>query len=171
MWSSRFSEINRMVVFLLGLCLASPAGLADAPDGWDFLAFDEARAQATAENLPIFVYFGRYGCPTCARVNHESLTDPDVRKRYHEHYILAYVDSESGDRLRLPNGERMTEMDLGIRYKVFGTPFFFFMEPDGKTITRIPGFVSAPEFLALDRYVNGGHYRSQSLQEFISEGT
>lgn len=170
MWNLSFLQIGRMIV-LLGLCLVVRQGLADAPHGWDFLAFDEARAQAIKENRPLFVYFGRYGCPTCARVNHESLADPEVRRRYHEHYVLAYVDAESGDRLRLPNGEKMTEMDLGIRYKVFGTPFFFFMEPDGSTITRLPGFVSVARFLALDRYVSGGHYRNQTLQEFISEDT
>ncbi len=169
MWNRSLLQISRMVA-LLGLCLVAREGFADAPHDWNFLAFDEARAQAVKENRPLFVYFGRYGCPTCARVNHESLTDPEVRERYHEHYVLAYVDSESGDRLRLPNGERITGMDLGIRYKVFGTPFFFFMEPDGDTITRIPGFVSVAQFLALDRYVNGGYYRNQTLQEFVSEG-
>ncbi len=156
------------IILLLCLCLTVREGLTDAPADWNFLAFDAARAQAITKNRPLFVYFGRYGCPTCARVNHESLTDPEVHRRYHEHYVLAYVDAESGERLRLPNGERVTEMDLGIRYEVFGTPFFFFMKPDGETITRIPGFVSVAQFLVLDLYVHGGHYHHQTLEEFVS---
>ncbi len=148
--------------------LPAISALADAPENWTFLPFDEAQALAEKEGKPMFVYFGRYGCPTCARVNHESLTDSRVHERFHNHYVLAYVDSESGERLKLPGGERITEMDIGIRYEVFGTPFFFFMEPDGTTITRIPGFVSAEQFLALDIYVNGGHYQNQSLEEFVA---
>jgi thioredoxin-related protein len=142
--------------------------LADAPVGWQFEAFDSAQAASIRDGRPIFVYFGRYGCPTCARVNHESLTDPEVKQRFHANYELAYVDTESGERLRLPGGERITESALGIRYSVYGTPFFLFMEPDGTVITRIPGFVSAQQFLGLDLFVNGGHYRRQTLQEFVA---
>ena len=142
--------------------------LADAPEGWHFQAFDDAQTASIRDGRPLFVYFGRYGCPTCARVNHESLTDPRVIQRFHDNYELAYVDTESGERLRLPGGERLTEAALGMRYSVYGTPFFLFMTPDGTVITRIPGFVSAEQFLGLDIFVSGGHYRSQTLQEFVA---
>ena len=164
-------SIRTLLALLFSALLWAGQALADAPENWSFLPFDEARLVAEREARPMFVYFGRYGCPTCARVNHESLTDARVHQRYHDHYVLAYVDSESGERLKLPGGERITEMDIGIRYEVFGTPFFFFMEPDGTTITRIPGFVSAEQFLALDIYVSGGHYREKSLEEFVSGGS
>ncbi|MEW8238381.1 MAG: thioredoxin, partial [Candidatus Thiodiazotropha taylori] len=54
-------------------------------------------------------------------------------------YVLAYVDAESGKRLRLPSGERITERELGTRYNAFVTPIFSFMSPDGKIITRMVG--------------------------------
>jgi len=139
---------------------------ADPPPDWGFLSFDKALQQASQENRRIFLYFGRHGCPSCEKTNRESFTDPRVVEQFNANYVLTYVDSESGSRLRLPGGERITEMELGARLKVFGTPFFYFMEPNGSPILRAPGYQSADEFLLFDRFVNGGHYRRQTLAEF-----
>ncbi|MCB1724846.1 MAG: thioredoxin fold domain-containing protein [Chromatiaceae bacterium] len=139
---------------------------ADPPGGWQFLPFDQALRKAQQEQRRVFLYFGRHGCPSCEKTNRESFSDPRVVEHFNAHYVLAYVDSESGERLRLPSGERITEMELGVRLKVFGTPFFYFMEPDGGAILRAPGYQSADEFLRYDRFVNEGHYKQRSFAEF-----
>jgi thioredoxin-related protein len=150
------------------MTLACWSGIAtaDAPDGWNFHPFDEALKIARQEQKRVFLYFGRHGCPSCEQTNRESFTDPRVIERYSANYVLAYVDSESGKRMRLPSGERITEMELGVRLKVFGTPFFYFMESDGKPILRAPGFQTADEFLVFDEFVHSGRYREQSFAEF-----
>lgn len=150
---------------LLALCALWPA-LASPPAGWGFLPLDEALKIAKQQQRRVFLYFGRHGCPSCDKTNRESFSDPRVVEQFHRNYVLAYVDSESGRRLRLPSGERITEMELGVRLKVFGTPFFYFMEPDGSPILRAPGYQSAEEFLLFDRFVSGGHYKGQSFSEF-----
>ncbi|MEZ5589101.1 MAG: thioredoxin family protein [Sedimenticolaceae bacterium] len=147
------------------LVLSTPVS-ADAPGGWVFRPLDEALQVAGQQKRRVFLYFGRHGCPSCEKTNRESFSDPRVIEAYNANYVLAYVDSESGKRLRLPSGERVTEMEMGVRLKVFGTPFFYFMEPDGSPIARAPGFKTADEFLLLDEFVNGGHYRQQSFPEF-----
>ncbi len=152
------------------LLLLSPIVQADPPAGWEFLSFDEALEVAARDQRPVFLYFGRHGCPSCERTNRESFTDQRVIDAFNARYVLAYVDSESGSRLRLPWGERITEMELGIKLKVYGTPFFYFMEPDGQAIMRAPGYQSAEEFLLYDRFVSGGHYREQSLAQFKEAG-
>jgi thioredoxin-related protein len=152
----------------LGLLMAvvfAPA-MAGPPKDWTFLPMDKALATAKQEDRRVFLYFGRQGCPSCEKTNRESFTDPRVIERLNANYVLAYVDSESGKRLRLPSGERITEMEVGVRFKVFGTPFFYFMEPDGSPIIRAPGYKTAEDFLLLDAYVNGGHYRTQEFAEF-----
>lgn len=159
------------LLLALSLTTLAPVAFAEPPQGWAFLSYDDARALALEKNKRMFVYFGRYGCPTCERVNRESFVDSRVKEKYAENYVLAYVDSESGERLRLPTGERITEMELGVRHNVVGTPFFFFMEPDGTTIVRIPGYVSADQFLGLDMFVDGEHYKTTTLAEFVAEGS
>ena len=121
------------------LCLTGTAAVADPPEGYPFLSFDKAMEQATAETRLMFVYFGRYGCGYCDKTNKEAFSDPGVREQYSKNYVLAYVDAESGKRLRLPSGERITERELGTRYNAFVTPIFSFMLPDGTVIARMVG--------------------------------
>lgn len=128
----------RAVLMLITVFLALPV-MADPPQGYPFQSFDKALQQARTENKPLFVYFGRYGCGYCDKTNKEAFSDKQVREDYSKHYVLAYVDSESGKRLRLPSGERVTERDLGTRYDAFVTPIFSFMTADGQVLLRLVG--------------------------------
>ena len=129
------------MIRILGLllCLTGSVALAGPPEGYPFLSFDKAMQQANAETKLMFVYFGRYGCGYCDKTNKEAFSDPGVKEQYSTNYVLAYVDSESGKRLRLPSGERITERELGTRYNAFVTPIFSFMSPDGTVVTRMVG--------------------------------
>ena len=128
----------RAILLLTTTLLALPV-MAGPPQGYPFQSFDMAMQQARTENKTLFVYFGRYGCGYCEKTNKEAFSDKQVREAYSKHYVLAYVDSESGKRLRLPSGERVTERELGTRYNAFVTPVFTFMTPDGQTLLRLVG--------------------------------
>jgi thioredoxin-related protein len=162
-------EVNmiRWKYWFLGLLLASGAALADPPEGYPFVAFDEGLRQAKAQNRPIFLYFGRFGCGWCDMVNKQAFSNRELHDLYVKDFVLVYVDAESGKRLRLPSGERITEADLGVRYKAFATPLFLFLQPDGKEIARIPGIQTVQNFRDYDRFVMEGHYRTQTLVEFL----
>jgi thioredoxin-related protein len=151
---------------LVWLGITMPA-LADPPPGYPFVAYDVGLNLARQQGKPIFLYFGRYGCAWCDKTNKESFSKEDVRLAYTEHYVLVYVDSESGKRLKLPSGERITEMELGARFRIFATPVFIFLEPDGKEIAKIPGFKTADDFRDYDRFVHEGHYKTQTLLQFL----
>ena len=78
-----------------------------------------------------------------------------------------YVDAESGKRLTLPSGERITEAELGVRLQAFATPLFVYMTPQGEKIMQAPGFKTVQDFRDFDRFVRGGHYKQQTLLEFL----
>jgi len=149
--------------------LLSPGALADPPEGYPFLSYDEGLAHARASQQHMFLYFGRYGCGWCDKTNREAFSDKRVREAYLAHYVLVYVDAESGKRLTLPTGERITEMEFGVRNKVFATPMFAYLEPDGKLIVKLAGIQSAKDFLDYDRYVHDGIYRDKDFRRFLSE--
>jgi thioredoxin-related protein len=149
------------------LFLAGGSALASPPKGYPFVAFDEGLRLAKQQSKPVFLYFGRFGCAWCDQVNKQTFVDPGLRELYTRNYVLVYVDAESGKRLRLPSGERITEADLGVRYKAFATPLFLFLEADGKEIARIPGIQTVENFRDYDRFVMEGHYRTQTLVEFL----
>jgi thioredoxin-related protein len=160
-------HLFRAVVFCVAALVALPV-FADPPKGYPFLTYDEGLRRAAAEGKDVFLYFGRYGCGWCDKTNRESFSDPDVRKRYTEHYVMVYVDAESGDRVTLPSGERITEMELGARLNVFATPVFLWLASDGRTLLKVPGYKTAEEFRQFDDYVRGGHYRTHSLLQYLN---
>lgn len=144
--------MRRTAITLLLLGLLAPA-FANPPEDYPFLRFDEAMARADADEKLLFVYFGRYGCAYCDRTNKEAFTDPAVREKYTNHYVLAYVDAESGRRLRLPSGERVSERELGTRHSDAVTPVFFFVTPGGTWVMKLVGLQSRDDLLEADRKI------------------
>lgn len=142
----------KYLAFILILSISHNV-FSEPPENYPFLSFDKAMEKAQEMNKPIFVYFGRYGCGYCDKTNKEAFSKAEVKKAYSDNYILAYVDSESGKRLRLPSGERITERELGTRYKAFVTPIFSFMSQDGKIIHQKVGVQSKETLLEADKTV------------------
>ena len=141
--------------------------LADPPAGYPFVGFDAGLKAARASGKPIFLYFGRYGCAWCDHTNKKTFSDAALKALNSDNYVLVYVDAESGKRLTLPSGERITEAELGVRLQAFATPLFVYMTPQGDKIMQIPGFKTVQDFRDYDRYVRGGHYKQKTLLEFL----
>lgn len=159
--------MNPIKVLLAACCLWAGAALADPPPGYPFVDFDTGLKTARESGKPIFLYFGRYGCAWCDHTNKKTFSNAALKKLYTQNYVLVYVDAESGKRLTLPTGERITEAELGVRLQAFATPLFVFLSPQGDKIVQIPGFKTVKDFRDYDRYVRGGHYREQPLLEFL----
>ncbi|MFP5381167.1 MAG: thioredoxin family protein [Gammaproteobacteria bacterium] len=158
----------RGITMLLALCgLWAGAVLADPPADYPFVDFDSGLRTARASGKPVFLYFGRYGCAWCDHTNRKTFSDPALKTLYSANYVLVYVDAESGRRLTLPSGERITEAELGTRLQAFATPLFVYLTPQGDKIMQIPGFKTVQDFRDYDRYVRGGHYRDKTLLEFL----
>lgn len=158
-----------MRYLLLILLLVSGAAVADPPADYPFISYDAGLQKAQQQKKHIFVYFGRYGCGFCAKTNKESFSDPGLKKRYIENYVLVYVDAESGNRLTLPTGERITESELGAQLNVFATPIFMYLDMNGEVLFRAPGFKTIDDFIHFDQYIQQGHYKTRSINEYISK--
>ena len=151
------------------LWLGAAAARADPPERYSFVAYDEGLREAQRKGTKVFLYFGRYGCGWCDLTNRQAFSDDAVRRAYQAHYVLVYVDAESGRRLKLASGERITEMELGVRFNAFATPLFAFLEPDGKLIFKVAGIQTAKDLLDYDRFVHGGIYQTKDIKQFLSE--
>jgi len=156
--------------WLLLTFLSAPV-LSDPPDGYAFVSYDEGLAQAKQNGRPVFLYFGRYGCGWCDKTNQEAFSDKPLQRLYSDRYVLVYVDSESGKRMTLSSGERITEREFGARMKVLATPMFVWLERDGREIFHIAGIQSSRDFLLYDRFVSEGHYRKENIRDFLSRET
>lgn len=164
------AKLRIAVLLLCAVCaLGATMVRADPPERYTFLAYDEGLREAQRKGSKVFVYFGRYGCGWCDLTNRQAFSDEAVRRAYQAHYVLVYADAESGRRLTLPSGERITEMELGARFNAFATPLFAFLEPDGKLIFKVAGIQTAKDLLDYDRFVHGGIYQSKDIKQFLSD--
>ncbi|MEZ5588325.1 MAG: thioredoxin family protein [Sedimenticolaceae bacterium] len=103
----------RRYAYLIAALLVLPAFVLAITPGLSVRVVRRGDGAVKRDGKLLFVYFGRYGCGYCEKTNRETFVDPEVKQRYTSHYVLAYVDAESGRRLRLPSGERVPERELG----------------------------------------------------------
>jgi len=164
--------LPRISIFpALLICLASflcQHVLAAPPEQYDFLPFDQALKQAVADNKPLFLYFGRYGCNTCRKMHKEVFSDPSLRQNMSSNFVLAYVDTESGNRIRLANGERTTEMQFASRSRILGTPTFVYFSEQQKPLFTKAGFQTISQMRQYGDFVSEGHYKAMSLKQYLS---
>ena len=161
---------NRLIVVCLAVLTTAFGPLAASPpEGYDFKPLTEALREATDEGKPMLLYYGRYGCTTCRQMDAEVFSDSDLRQRYNGEFALAYVDTESANRITLPNGERTTEMQFAVASRILGTPTFVYFSPNQESLFKIAGFKSVEEMQRYGDYVSGGHYQSEILDAYMTK--
>ncbi len=156
----------------IALCLLPGVAPAKAPDGWPFVDFNEAVRVAKRENKPMFVYFGFANCRYCEYANKRTFASDALRKRYVDHYVLAYFDIRGNpdDVIALPGGEKLTRTDAIKRLRSSPVPAWMFMSPDGQEILMRRGSRTPVEaFMQFDLYVAGGAYKRSSFGDFLAQ--
>jgi thioredoxin-related protein len=167
MLHSSIVRLPLAIVFLLALSIETL--VAAPPEGYRFLSLTEAAQLASQENKPMLLYFGRYGCSTCRKMHAEVFSDASLSEKYNGAFVLAYVDTESGNRIKLANGERITEMQFASRSRILGTPTFIFFSPGQKPLFKKAGFQTVAQMNLYGDYILDKHYQSMPLQEFIAQ--
>jgi len=123
-----------------------------------WLAHAEALEAAAAADKPVLVHFTADWCRWCTKMKQETYTDPAVAALMREDFITAMVDADR-------------EPQLKARYGVQGLPTIWFLTADGQGITYVPGFVDAPTFGKILRWIATGAYRTEPFDQFTaSEG-
>jgi len=155
-----------LVLCLTGLVI-QPA-LAVPPEQYNFVSFDQALRLSGDENKPMLLYFGRYGCNTCRKMHKEVFSDPKLRQSLTDQFVLAYVDTESGKRIRLENGERTTEMQFASRSRIRGTPTFIYFSEEQKPLFQKAGFQTITQMQQYNDFVSKQHYKTMNLDQYLS---
>jgi thioredoxin-related protein len=167
MQHSFFMRFPLALVILLSLSIDRL--MAAPPEGYQFLSLTEATQLASRENKPMLLYFGRYGCTTCRKMHAEVFSDATLSAKYNTAFVLAYVDTESGNRIKLANGERTTEMQFATRSRILGTPTFIYFSPEQKPLFKKAGFQTVAQMNLYGDYILQKHYESMPLKEFMAQ--
>ena len=94
----------------------------------------------------------------------EVFSDASLRQSLSNNFVLAYVDTESGHRIRLANGERTTEMQFASRSRILGTPTFVYFSEAQQPLFTKAGFQTILQMQQYNDFVSAGHYKTTSLK-------
>jgi thioredoxin-related protein len=61
--------------------------------------------------------------------------------------------------------EKKTE--LASLYAIRGYPTISLLEPSGKRIAQVPGYIPKKEFKKILSFLKGKHYKTMTLREFL----
>lgn len=117
--------------------------------------YEEALKEAQETGRPVLVYFFVKDCQYCEQMESKTLVAGRVVEYLREEFVSTRVDGDKSPQ-------------LARRYMVRGFPTIWFLSPDGKPISSLPGYVGPEELAKVLRYIRGGHYRSKSLREYLS---
>lgn len=154
------------------LLLAAPGAQSKPPAGWPFVEYNEAVRIAKRAHKPMFVYFGFPDCPYCEIANRNTFSFEALRKRYTEHYVLAYFDirGDPADVMTLPDGARLTRAEAVKQLRSAPVPAWTFVSAEGKEVLMRRGSRTPVEaFMQYDQYVAGNGYRRGSFENFLAE--
>jgi len=89
----------------------------------------------------------------------------EVREYLQTHFEIVKLNAESSKSHKLESGER-TEKEIAAMYRVSSYPTTIFLNEKGESITAVPGYIQAENFLLALEYISGDFYKTTSWNDF-----
>lgn len=133
---------SALLVLIIAAIVAPPT-LADDVK-WTDASYEQVLEQAKATDSFVLIDFYTTWCGPCKKLDKETYSDATVLK-FIENMIPVKLDSEKG-----------AGIDISKRYRVAAWPTIMLVDPNGKEIDRIVGYVNAEDFIQrIGEYQNG----------------
>ncbi|MDF1562973.1 MAG: thioredoxin family protein [Deltaproteobacteria bacterium] len=144
------------LALLAALCLPALARAGTSPLQWVDSSFAEALARAETEKKPLMVDVYATWCGPCHLLDRNVFTD-EVVLESSKAWIAVKLDGELGEGL-----------EVAKRYHVVGFPTVLFLDPSGKEIDRIFGYVEPAAFAAtMEAYREGRDTLDSAAEEAL----
>ncbi len=119
----------------------------------------EALAKAKAEKKMIFVDAFAAWCSPCKRMAKETFPDSKVGDYFNNNFINLKIDMEHAD-----------NTEFASKYTVQSYPTLFFIDENGKIVTREIGAKDVEQLLEVGKKAMGKNDRSVEFEKLYSEG-
>jgi len=110
--------------------------------------------RAKTEDKPVVIYFYSKYCRFCDAMDKDVLFDKEIKKTLSEQTIYLRIDVD-------------TAKQTARLYNVRGYPTVWLLDPAGKRIISIPGYIPKNDFKKVLEFLKGKHYKKMSLWEFL----
>jgi thioredoxin-related protein len=115
----------------------------------------EVLKKAKAENKPIVLYFYSDYCTYCEAMDKNVLSDKDIKKSLNTDVIYLKINVDE-------------KRETAARYNIRGYPTTYLLDPAGKRIAVIPGYIPKKDFSKVLAFLKGKHYKTTNLWDFVS---
>jgi thioredoxin-related protein len=151
----------------LGVCLiaACTASAAKPQSGW--YAFNEGYALAVKQGKPMVIDVYTDWCHWCKVMDKDTFANPAVKKVLDEKFIPIKINAESKTERVKYDGKDLSAAEFAAGAGVDGYPTMLFMDKAGKFVTKVPGFIKAPDFLNMLEFMRTESYKKQSFEDFL----
>lgn len=151
-------------VFVLVVGMLSAAAQPDI--NWRSLS--EAQELAKENDKKVMLFAEAKWCGYCKKMYEEVFPKQTVQDSLHKYFYPVKVDIESDQKMMF-NGNSLTQRQLARQFRVHSTPTFIFLEQDGSTIGRQPGFLPANIFDKLVAFVGADLTGKQSFKQYLKK--
>ena len=164
-----------MKTFFLTLCLlVSLAATAQV----EWLSWEEAieRNQTEPRKLLVDVYTD--WCGWCKKMDKAVFADPAIAQFISENFYAIKLDAEQKENIvykdhtfkfRPDVGRRGShELAISLLDQRLSFPSIVYLDENESRITISPGFKPAEKYINELRFIQGGHYKTKSYQDYLS---
>ena len=135
------------VAAVLLLVLSATASRADE--------LSHALKKAKVENKPVLLYFYSNYCTYCEAMDRNVLSDKDIKKSLATDVVYLRINVDE-------------KRETAARYNIRGYPTTYLLDPVGKRIAVIPGYMPKRDFGKVLAFLKGKHYKTTNLWDFVS---
>jgi thioredoxin-related protein len=137
--------LKKLMIFFILLLTAIPV-IADE--------HSDVIKRAKNENKPVVIYFYSKYCRFCDAMDRDVLFDKEIKNTLNNRTIYLRVDVDAA---------RQTAR----LYNVRGYPTTWLLDPAGKRIASLPGYIPKNDFKRILEFLKEKHYKKMDLREFL----
>lgn len=171
------SVVRILAALLLTLAsIALPANAAELRDPNTFFSLNMGDLKAdlsearTDGKHALLVMFEQEGCPGCAHMRRNVLSQPGVQDYFRKHFTNLSLDIYGAVPLKDAAGRESTEKDYAQRIKVRMTPTFVLYDLSGAEISRFVGpFETPAEFMLFGNFIASGAYKKTTFTQYKTQ--
>lgn len=132
------------------------ASLASGEGGISWKDYTPGMATARDAGKSIFLYFHAPWCTYCTKLKMTTFKDDKVIAYLNENFVSIEVDTDQN-------------RALAGKWKVTGLPTIFFLDHEGSTIQKIPGYVAPGQMLQFLKFIHTKSYTTMEFHEFVKQ--
>jgi len=118
--------------------------------------FNDTLRKAKREDKGVLLYFYSRYCTYCDQMEREVLLNSEIREMLKNDVVFLKIDAD-------------VMKNIAKKYNVRGYPTTWLLDPNGKKLSSVPGYVSKREFKKIVLYLKGKHYRIMGLLDYIGQ--